>query len=52
VTLDYRELTEPVLDPGGDISGVRLRLPAGTALPERLRAYLIVDAFPLAVRDL
>ena len=52
VTLDYLQLTEQVLDAGGQIAGARLRLPAGTALPERLRADVIVDAFPLAVRDL
>ena len=52
VTLDYLQLTEQVLDAGGQIARARLRLPAGTALPERLRAYVIVDAFPLAARDL
>jgi hypothetical protein len=31
---------------------VHLRLPAGTALPRRVRAYVIVDAFPLGARVL
>jgi hypothetical protein len=27
---------------------VRLTIPAGTVLPARLRAYVIVDAFPIS----
>jgi hypothetical protein len=52
VALDYRALTEQVLDAEGNIAAARLRIPAATALPDRVRAYVIVDVFPLAVRDL
>jgi hypothetical protein len=34
----------------GRISGVRLTLPAGTVVPRRTRAYVLLDAFPLAAR--
>ncbi len=47
VPLDYRSLTSPVLDAGGRLAGARLRIPAGTALPDSLRGYAIVDVFPL-----
>jgi hypothetical protein len=36
----------------GDIAAVRLRIPAGTALPGALRAYVIADVFPVEVSDL
>jgi hypothetical protein len=52
VPLDYRGLTEQVLDAAGNVTGVVLRLPAGTSLPDRLRSHLIVDVFPLAASDL
>lgn len=48
VALDYRALSHESVDRFGRITGVRLTLPAGTALPSRLRAYVIVDGFPLA----
>jgi hypothetical protein len=37
-----------VTDRAGAITGVRLTSPRGTALPPNLRAYVIVDAFPIA----
>ena len=48
VALDYRALTRLSVDHGGRITGVRVALPAGTAVPSRVRAYVIVDAFPVA----
>jgi hypothetical protein len=50
VGLDYRALTRVLVTRGGRIDGVRLNLPNGTRLPRRTRAYVIVDAFPLASR--
>jgi hypothetical protein len=52
VTLDYRAQTRPALDAAGRITGVRLVLPAGTRLPSAVRAYVIVDAFPVGARVL
>jgi outer membrane protein assembly factor BamB len=52
VPLDYRGLTEQVLDSGRNLAGAVLRVPAGTVLPERVRGYLIVDVFGLATREL
>jgi hypothetical protein len=51
VALDYRRALSLELE-GGDIRAVRLALPAGTELPARVRAYVIADVFPLAVREL
>jgi outer membrane protein assembly factor BamB len=51
VSLDYKELTT-IRKQGNRISGLELRLPAGTQLPERLRAYVVADVFPLASRML
>jgi len=47
VALDYRTLTRQVTDARGRVVGAELRIPAGTALPERVRIYTIVDVFPL-----
>ncbi len=52
VSLDLRANTSVVRDARGRIARVRLDLPAGTALPRRVRVYVIVDAFPLAERTL
>jgi hypothetical protein len=52
VTLDYRKALSSRADARGNLNEVRLRIPAGTALPERLRAYVIADVFPLEVRRL
>jgi outer membrane protein assembly factor BamB len=48
--LDYNGLTSLRLS-DKQITGVDLRLPAGTDLPERIRAHVITDVFPLATRD-
>ena len=47
VSLDYKADTR-VSVAGGRITGVRVTLPAGTTMPSRVRAYVIVDAFPVA----
>lgn len=52
VSLDYRTLTSNVAGPGGEIAEASLRLPAGTRLQARLRAYVIADVFPLGSRGL
>ena len=52
VDLDYHRLTTLTLDAHGRIAGVHLTIPAATALPARIRAYAIIDAFPLAARTL
>ena len=52
VSLDYRNLLSSEADASGNLTRVTLKLPKGTKLPERLRAYLILDVFPLAQADL
>jgi outer membrane protein assembly factor BamB len=51
VSLDYRKAISLRLRRGA-IREVRLRVPAGTTLPGRIRAYVITDVFPLAEREL
>lgn len=48
VTVDYRPNTAARVDARGRIVAVHLTIPRGTALPPRIRAYVILDAFPLA----
>ena len=52
VPLDYRSQTSPGTDAGGNLESIKLALPPGTALPGVVRAYVILDVFPLAVREL
>jgi hypothetical protein len=52
VSLDYRKLLSLALSRRGGIREVRLRIPAGTELPARIKAYVIADVFPLAEREL
>jgi hypothetical protein len=52
VPLTYRENTSVGRDRHGNLRRIRLRIPAGTELPPTLRAYVIGDVFPLAVRSL
>jgi hypothetical protein len=51
VSLDYRKAISLRVRRGA-IRQVRLRIPAGTTLPGRIRAYVITDVFPLAEREL
>jgi hypothetical protein len=52
VPLDYRDETTAGADSRGNLRTIQLRIPAGTVLPSRVRAYAILDVFPLGVRDL
>ncbi|HEV3229184.1 MAG TPA: hypothetical protein VGY97_06905 [Solirubrobacteraceae bacterium] len=49
--LDY---TNQTTTPGGagNVGTVRLDIPQGTQLPNRVRGYVIADVFPLATRTL
>jgi outer membrane protein assembly factor BamB len=51
IALDYRKRTSLKLV-HGSIRVIRLRVPAGTPLPARIKAYVITDVFPLAEREL
>ena len=52
VPLDYRSATSRVTDASGNLRAVRLTISAGTQLPSRVRAYAILDVFPLGSRVL
>jgi outer membrane protein assembly factor BamB len=52
VPVDYRSQTSVVTDSRGNLREIRLVLPPSTSLPEVVRAYVILDVFPLAVRKL
>jgi hypothetical protein len=52
VSVDYRKESNSIAGPGGDLAETRVRIPAGTRVPARIRAYVIADAFPLASRGL
>jgi outer membrane protein assembly factor BamB len=52
VPLDYRNATSPVTDARGDLRAIQLTIPAGTQLPSPVRAYAILDVFPLGSRVL
>ena len=52
VTVDYVKATSVEAGAGGDARHVRVALPRGMQLPARVRAYVVADAFPVAVRDL
>jgi outer membrane protein assembly factor BamB len=52
VPLNYRDETTPGTDSRGNLRTIQLAIPAGTVLPSRVRAYTILDVFPLGVRDL
>jgi outer membrane protein assembly factor BamB len=49
VAIDYRSSTSLRTGAAGQITGVLVTIPRGTRLPPRLHAYVIVDAFPIAV---
>jgi hypothetical protein len=51
IPLDYRKRTSLKLVHGA-IRVIRLRIPAATVLPARIKAYVITDVFPLAEREL
>jgi outer membrane protein assembly factor BamB len=47
VPLDYHDNLSATADEGGNLETITLRIPAGTALPEALKAVVILDVFPL-----
>jgi outer membrane protein assembly factor BamB len=47
VGMDYKAGTAVAGDPRGNAGQVRLRIPRGTELPARVRAYVMTDVFPL-----
>jgi hypothetical protein len=47
VSLDYRKLLTCTKDSNGNISTIRLEIPAGTKLPKNLTAYVVLDVFPV-----
>jgi hypothetical protein len=51
VSLDYRKRISAIVRRGA-IRAVRLRIPAGTVLPARIKAFVITDVYPLAEREL
>jgi outer membrane protein assembly factor BamB len=50
IMLDYRAETSVSADHQGRIAAVHLSLPAQTRLPAKVRAYVILDSFPVAAR--
>jgi hypothetical protein len=52
VGLDYRRATRVTADAAGNVTGVRVEIPAGVRLPDRVTAHVMTDVFPLASRDL
>jgi outer membrane protein assembly factor BamB len=52
VPLDYRDETKVSTDSRGNLRTIQLTIPVGTILPSVVRAYAILDVFPLAVREL
>ena len=52
VPIDYRSQTTVGTDSRGNLQSIRLTLPPGSPLPSSLRAYVILDVFPLASREL
>ncbi len=52
ISLDYHGETTAGTDSHGNLTTIRLSLPAGTSLPSPVRAYAILDVFPLAAREL
>jgi hypothetical protein len=52
VPITYRKNTTITKDKRGNIASVRLSIPAGTAVPASVRAYVVTDVYPLLVRVL
>jgi hypothetical protein len=51
LAMDYNHNLKAVVDKNKDLRGVELRLPPEIRLPVGLRAYVLVDVFPLAQQD-
>jgi outer membrane protein assembly factor BamB len=52
LSFDYRKLLTYSKDSSGNLAGIRLDIPAGTKLPARLTAYVMLDVFPLLRMEL
>ena len=52
VSVDYRKESDLGRRPERRPGEARVRIPAGTRVPPRVRAHVIADAFPLASREL
>lgn len=50
VAVDYRKASTRTRDRHGNATGVRVVLPAGTAVPARVKAWILADVFPLGTR--
>ena len=48
VNLDYRLNLSSQADANGNLASVTLNLPAATRLPARIKAYVILDVFPIS----
>ncbi|MGF1506597.1 MAG: PQQ-binding-like beta-propeller repeat protein [Anaerolineae bacterium] len=48
VYIDYHNNLTTLTNPDGDITGVRLTIPAGTQLPSDLEIIVILDVYPVA----
>jgi outer membrane protein assembly factor BamB len=51
IPLDYHAETRAGVGARGNLQTIRLAIPAGTSLPGVVRAYVILDVFPIAARD-
>ena len=52
ISIDYRSQTSVRRDAAGRIAAIHVAIPRATSLPRRIRAYVVVDAFPIAARQL
>ena len=52
VPLDYGHTTRVTADGAGNAQTVTLKIPAGTTMPDHVRAYVIADVFPLQATEL
>ncbi|MBN2503703.1 MAG: PQQ-like beta-propeller repeat protein [Anaerolineales bacterium] len=52
VYLDYHKRLNVGSDAQGNLSEIRLTIPGDTRLPEKLKAFVILDVFPLLAKDL
>jgi len=52
VPITYRKNTTVTKDARGNIASVRVAIPAGTSMPQSVRAYVVADVYPLLARVL
>ena len=51
VALDYAGDTTTSSDPHGNAQQVTLKIPAGTSMPDSVRAWVIADVYPLSSKQ-